>query len=471
MSNNPRETIFISKATPGDDAFVLWLAPRLEAAGYTVFADVLGRAGGNGLRPGDRWRAKLTDMLQNGAIKMLLCCTTETLRRRGVQEEIGIAEDLAGELDDPNFIIPLRLEPFKKVFGIGELQYIDFHRRWASGLVELVDRLVELEVPRSKNTDLSMEWLNARAYYGTRARQEPEVLTSNWLRIDALPDDLQFLEAKGPISAKQLQKVVNTSQFPCVAHGGGLLSFASGVDLDSEGSHNHAFEIIESKDLMEFIDVGHEARAIEQREARNLTMNLLRQAWEKQCLSKGLSPYAFSKGTAFHVGDDLLDIGKRISWGRQGERRSSMLRNHSRGKLWEYGVEAIPSLYPFPHYKLRGRVRFSERLDGKASKIITDKRAQFRLRRSVCSGWRNNRWHGCLMAFLELISGESPLIALRAGAGQFVELDGMPVQATSPVTARQTSKQDEDYEEEDRSTLQGYLEEDGEAAIEEEEIR
>jgi hypothetical protein len=28
-----RAVVFISKATPGDDEFTLWLAPRLEAAG------------------------------------------------------------------------------------------------------------------------------------------------------------------------------------------------------------------------------------------------------------------------------------------------------------------------------------------------------------------------------------------------------------------------------------------------------
>ena len=31
-----RNVIFISKATPEDDEFVLWIAPRLEAAGYKV---------------------------------------------------------------------------------------------------------------------------------------------------------------------------------------------------------------------------------------------------------------------------------------------------------------------------------------------------------------------------------------------------------------------------------------------------
>ena len=42
--------MFISKATSEDDEFVLWLAPRLEAAGYAVFADILSRYRGDGFR-------------------------------------------------------------------------------------------------------------------------------------------------------------------------------------------------------------------------------------------------------------------------------------------------------------------------------------------------------------------------------------------------------------------------------------
>jgi hypothetical protein len=80
--------VFISKATPEDDDFVLWLAPRLEAAGYIVFADILS------IDPGDRWRREITGTLQNKAVKMLLCCRDATLDKTGVQEEIGIASDL-----------------------------------------------------------------------------------------------------------------------------------------------------------------------------------------------------------------------------------------------------------------------------------------------------------------------------------------------------------------------------------------
>src|ERR1700751_977654 len=96
---NARTVLFISKATPGDDEFASWLSPRLQATGYRVFADILSLDGGT------RWRREITDTLQNRAIKMLLCCSNETLARENVQEEIGIGLDLAKQIPDPKFII------------------------------------------------------------------------------------------------------------------------------------------------------------------------------------------------------------------------------------------------------------------------------------------------------------------------------------------------------------------------------
>ena len=94
-STQDRDVVFISKSTPGDDEFALWLAPKLEAAGYRVFADIVT------LEAGGRWRKAITNALQNRATKMLLCCSDETLARDGVQEEIGIASDLVKERTHP----------------------------------------------------------------------------------------------------------------------------------------------------------------------------------------------------------------------------------------------------------------------------------------------------------------------------------------------------------------------------------
>ena len=188
-----RTLLFISKATPGDDEFALWLAPRLEAAGYEVFADILS------LEPGTRGRKEITEALQQRAIKMLLCGRTTTLQREGVQEEIGIAEDIARELGDAKFIIPLRLEKYKKVFGIGELQYVNFERGWSEGLIKLLAALQRQRVPKRREAVINPHWEAFRLRSAMRLLDQPERLTSNWLRVVECPNVIRYFEAAGAL--------------------------------------------------------------------------------------------------------------------------------------------------------------------------------------------------------------------------------------------------------------------------------
>lgn len=451
MPDSHRDVIFISKATPGDDAFTLWLAPKLEAQGYTVFADIVG------LSAGDEWRGKLTETLQNRAAKMLLCCSNETLGRRGVKEEIAIAEDLTRELDDANFIIPLRIRPFKKLFGIGGLQYVDFAKGWHEGLLDLIDALVEQDAPRSAAINIQSIWAEGRSRLGVPIERSPETLTSNWLRVLRIPDDLNYVVPRNTLAARTVRKLSRDSEFPLIPFDQGFLTFSNGVEVEGIFPDVGRFDTAETIDFADFIESGFEQLAIESRDARNMMMNLIRQAWEKHCEKAGFLARSYSASTAFHATADQVDIGKRISWGRQGENRSSMLRNISKKKLWEFGVTAIPSLFPYPHVKLKSRVLFSDIEHREKPIIIADKKAQFRFRRSVCSGWRNKAWHGRLMAFMELLTGDSPYVDLAVGSGESITLDGMPVQFTSPVTARQMHRQDEEAEEEDYSTLGGHF--------------
>ena len=153
-----------------------------------MFADILS------LEPGDRWRKEVTRTLQDESIKMLLCCRDSSLSKNGVQEEIGIGEDLVKELNDPRFIIPLRLEKFKKVFGVGELQYVDFVGSWAQGLRYLLGTLERQHVPRSEDkTIINPNWEAYRKRLAIKIEESPEVLTSNWLRIASVPDVDRYL--------------------------------------------------------------------------------------------------------------------------------------------------------------------------------------------------------------------------------------------------------------------------------------
>ena len=333
--------MFISKATPGDDEFVLWLAPRLEAAGYTVFADILT------LEPGDRWRREITGTLQNKAVKMLLCCRDSTLKKIGVQEEIGIASDLVKELKDPRFIIPLRLEPYKKLFGIGELQWIDFLGSWASGLHDLLDALEKQNVPRAPGgAAINPNWENYRKRLAIRVEKAPEVLTSNWLRVASLPDVIHYYHPPGPINLELMERACRKSVIPAEVYQRGFFSFASPEEIERDFANVAIFEIHSEHKLMDLLESGSQSPNIKPREAQNLVSSMFRRAWENFCRSKGLYEHLFSSQTAFHVGESQMPLGKRISWGQQGQRRSSMLRNGAGGKVWQYGMSATPSFGP-----------------------------------------------------------------------------------------------------------------------------
>ena len=115
MSNHRnREALFISHANPEDNAFVRWLGAKLTAMGYEVWADVMRLHGGSD------WSRELEEALRTRAIKMLLVCTPAGLDKQGVRNEIEIAAQLAADLHDREFIIPLRLERYQAPFRIAQ---------------------------------------------------------------------------------------------------------------------------------------------------------------------------------------------------------------------------------------------------------------------------------------------------------------------------------------------------------------
>ncbi len=446
-SEKSRDVIFISKATPGDDEFVLWLAPRLEAAGYKVFADIVT------LEPGDRWRKQITETLQTRAAKMLLCCQDSTLAKSGVQEEIGIAEDLSKELKDPKFIIPLKLKKYKKVFGIGGLQYIDCEAGWATGLRDLLETLKKQKVPRDPNVAINPNWENYRKRLSISIEQAPEVLTSNWLRIAEAPDTIRYFQPTGAVNLQAMLIACKEYEYPAEPHLRGFFSFAGLDEINRAFEHVGRFDLHAETPLSKFIDEGSQASKIRRQEASNMVLSMFRQAWERFCRNRNLYQYAWSSHLGFHVTDNHIAIGKKVPWGRQGENRSSMLRNVAGGKLWQYGVTVIPSFWPFPHFRIKSRVLFAE-LDGtEAGSVIKDSDQQHRLRRRICKGWRNKQWHGRLMAFLELLSQDSPYIRLPLSDSESLKLDASPILVTSPVTTILPDELSDETEEQDFSTL------------------
>ena len=269
-----RNVLFISKATPGDDEFALWLAPRLEAEGYTVFADILS------LDAGTRWRKEVTNTLQKRGIKMLLCCRDSTLASDGVQEEIGIASDLVKDLNDPKFIIPLRIEPYKKLFGIGELQYVDFVRGWAEGLNKLLNTLNRQKVTcDTSSIHINPNWEIFRRRGAVQIKKEPERVTSNWMRVVELPDVIRFFVPTGAVNRFALKDACQSSQYPAAPRDQGFFAFGTLSEIDEAYSAIGRFAVANEFDLMKFIELGASTLNLEGKDASNIVNSIFRQAW------------------------------------------------------------------------------------------------------------------------------------------------------------------------------------------------
>ena len=452
MSTAPREIVFISKATPGDDYFALWLAPKLEAAGYHVFADVIS------LRAGDSWRQRLTDTLRDQAVKMLLCCKDSTLQKTGVQEEIGIACHVMGVTGDKQFIIPLRLEAFAPTFGLANTQFIDFKTSWAQGLDRLLVELRKAQVPAANvNHAINPAWEVMRRHLSVTIKNEPERLTSNWVRITEWPDFIRFVEVTGAMDHQAFGQAASASYYAVRQHNRGLLTFMSLDEVNEQFAHLGRFEEKAQVSTSDFHKQGLPGIGILPKDASNHLVALLNAAWETYAISRSLFRYNYSgRRPGFHIGEPLAKIGQKIAWGRQGDRRSSMLRNIAKGKVWSFGLTAIPSLWPFPHIKLKTRVMFSNLVNNQPSEVIQDPEQQFRLRRSVCKGWRNKQWHGRLMAYLEVLSGDSAWLFIPLGPSEVLRCEAQPLLFTSPVSTQLPNEMAEDDEEIDAALLGGF---------------
>ncbi|WP_234840429.1 toll/interleukin-1 receptor domain-containing protein [Sinorhizobium meliloti] len=453
-----RDTIFLIKGSTVDDEFTLWLAPKLEAEGYQVFADILT------LQPGDRWKRQISAALRYRAAKVLLLCRDATLADSNVEDDLDIALELGKELGDHRFVIPLRLETFRKVKGLGDTIPVDFVRSWGDGLVKLLDTLQRQKVPRNlANVQINPNWEIFRRRGAVPIVDEPERLTSNWLRVAEAPDVIRYYEAPGVIDNNRLQRAIERYRHPCALAGtSGFLAFGEPAEIHKAFETAGRFKVKHEIPLVAFTEGGFGKLRIDRQTASNLVIAMLKTAWSNYCKRNGFVEYSYSNAVGFHASPEQAPTGKRIPWGNQAEKkRSSMLRNASKGHIWQFGVTAMPAFWPFWHFKLKSRVLFSQDNGTPAGVVIDDAKKLHRLRRSVCKGWRNKQWYGRMLAFLELLSGESAFVRLPLSETASVVLDATPMLFSSPVSTLLPNELDSDAEETDESTL-GRPDSDGE---------
>lgn len=447
--NDLRDILFLLGARPADDQFILWLGPKLEAHGYQVFSEIMT------LEPGDRWRKEVYRALEHRAAKVLVPANSVTRQDEGLMDLLDKSREIGTAIKDPRFVIPLRMNEGSKIEGLRDAVPVDFANGWGKGLERLLESLRRQKVPHmAYDGVVAPQWDQFRTLRGISLLQEPEPLTSNWISVVEMPDNIHYYEAVGSLREGALKNQVARLSYPAVIHGRGLIAFADPMDIQDSFEGVASLRLVASVPVTKFVETGMAGADIKAREASNKMTELINKAWEQYCKNKGMIAYAYSNAQGFHISADQVANGFRVPWGKQGGgRRSSMLRNVARKHVWKYGVTAIPRLWPFWHIRLKARVLFAEDNGTAEGKTIDDSKKMHRLRRTGCKGWRNKQWHGRLLAFLEIMSAGSAFIRVPLAPGHDMLLSSEPILFTSPVSTSLPDVSDADGEEVDDSTL------------------
>jgi hypothetical protein len=420
-----RSAIFISHAAPEDNEFTIWLGAKLVATGYEVWADVLR------LNGGDDWQRKLEGALRDRACKVLLVANGMSVAKQGVRNEIQIASDVGRKIQDPNFIIPLRLGPFDAPFLIAHAQYVDFSGGWAGGLHELLGVLENVyELPRNGEAPIA-PWLSLQSLHGKHVAEIPERLISNWLSIRRLPEKI-FYYRDEELKSNEIEL-----SFAKVAFGDGFFT-----------CEDHHIEAARNRLLSDALDSGWSEMGIPFGDMRRIFAELVNQTLELFLKASGLRPHEMANGhKAWWFGAGLPDTRIPFQW--QAQKGSRQLRGFStkRKMHWHFGVSASYRGGPIRHIRIKSRLVFSE----DALTPLSSKPRMHRLRRSFAKGWRNARWRDMLLTFLFWLSGGQSVVSVPMGPEEHLLIELPPIAYMSPVgimedAAAQTDLDDPDVE-------------------------
>ncbi|WP_340318029.1 toll/interleukin-1 receptor domain-containing protein [Rhizorhabdus argentea] len=415
-----RRTVFISHANPEDNEFTAWLGTRLIGAGYHVWSDLLRLIGGEPF-----WR-DIGDAIKDHAAVVVLVLSRLSVQKPGVLDEIALAVATARKLNNPKFIIPVRLDdlPFDEFpEQVIRLNAINFNGNWAEGLHQLLEAIDERAIPKieSAHEQGIAEFRNFRLRQSAAIAQEPEFIEGSWLKIETLPGTAYLNRYAG--DPKAVAKVLGQFKMPVIAWDRLGLGFARASEIVGAEAPDLAVEHGYVVDLQRFVaGQADDAPKLRSVDARRMIANLLRQAWEAFAADKGLLPYEFANSTGWYVPRGLIEKDTIAFDDRSGKRRRKRLsgRSEKRGVYWSFAVTVHPVVGRRWLFELKPQVVFTE--DGR--KPIDSKPKMARLRKSFCKNWWNDQWRMLLNAYVRFLADEDGTVRIPLGGSAELTLAG-----------------------------------------------
>lgn len=435
-----RQAIFISHATPEDNALARWLALQLSARGYVTWCDVVKLLGG------EDWWKDIETSIKEHSCKFLHLASNKSVTKAGVLRELDLALSVA---EPPSrFIVPIRVDnvpwgAFPREIG-AKLNSIDFSKGWAPGLAKLLELLAEDGVPSRSGDSRALVADFWRTSYPAHegVSQSYQAYTSNWFPLDELPIEINFHHI-GLTKQK-----IDTAKFeyPAERNGEYLVSFANATTLGSEPGMRR-IRITETKvvALEQFLAGRIEFLNIHENEAHKHLISILRSAWENALPSSGFRPYELANGhfcfwlpQGFMKNDEATFLGVD---GKQRRRALVGIKNFRAAdgeikkiRYWHFAIQARALLRPVRAFAVRAHVVFTE--DGQTP--IDSSARQHSARRSQCKAWWNDDWRDRMLAAVAHLGGASGRIRLPLGEDVEVVIGIRPLAFQSPVSYEPT---------------------------------
>lgn len=413
-----RRKVFISHATPDDNEFVHWLSLKLIALGYDVWCDIMYLDKGV-----DFWK-RIELEIREHTSKFLLVSSRHSNQRDGVLRELAVASKVKKQLNDETFIIPLAIDEGLSYDDINielvRLNAIDFISSWAMGLRALIEALEKQCVPKSEP-----DFRKANSLYGQLVLQDKgivereEVFDSNWFPIEAFPDELRFHNFGDGIPRGFN---LNRLRYPAVIFRNYLCTFAWEYDFVDELPKTQMYsggqtrriplgDILKGHLPDDFIDVSS---------AQRLIVQLLNRAFEFYMRGMQFREYSMGKKIAYWVEKGHFEKNKV---------NKILLVGVQKSKNWHYGISVGARLYPFPAFSVTSHIIFTEN----GNKPIDSVSIQHASRRKQGKNWWNNDWRSKLIAFMQAVSDQEPVLSLPMGGEEMVRIRIAPVQFRATV--------------------------------------
>ena len=424
-----RDAVFISHSNPEDSAFATWLALRLALEGYNVWCDSVRLFGGD-----DFWK-DIENAIRQQTRRFLFVASESSNQKQGTLQELAVASNVAKQISDPGFIIPLKIDglPFADHnIQINRLIAVSFTNGWAEGLANLLRTLEQDEVPKASSVGPASvaAWWNTNRLNRQIVIRMPEILWTNWFPLREMPKQL-FAWHVSPRSDSAAR-----FPYPTYRQGDWLFSFADAQALTGETLSPTGGRIVALSDYLS-CEPPMEMQ-LNHRSLKIAVAQLLRRGWESYAGGRGLPDYELSRSRRMFWFPDGIIGGSTVAFlGVNGKASRRDVSGYStRTKIggekykrhWHYGLEAIPILYPSPALALKAHVVFT--LDGKT--IYGDAKSQHRCRRSQCKDWWNDKWRDLMLAAVTWLSQGEEVIRLPV-APEGPVMESMPTRHVAEV--------------------------------------